>query len=347
MSKRQRISSTNEHPFRRAVLRGLGVVLPPLLTVVFLLWIWNSVQSFVLTPIKDMVRSVAVSRRWDVVNHVPPNAQMLSLYYNMDDKLVWRTTRESNSIDLENGTLRRQELRAFRLPGEETIYCELASREWIPFKVYYRVRKNPGPELPETAEAFYRRDVEAQWFRPSVIFPITLSVFILVLYLLGKIIAASIGRALMNFVERLIDRVPFIGTVYSTVKKVTDMVFADRELEFNRVVAVEYPRSGLWSIGFVTGASLPVLRQSAGESMLSVLMPTSPMPATGFTISVRKSEAIELDITVDQAVQFIVSCGFVVPGVSSGDAQAITDAIENRVDRAADSTSSSSPTVSS
>jgi uncharacterized membrane protein len=101
--------------------------------------------------------------------------------------------------------------------------------------------------------------------------------------------------------------------VYSSVKQVTDFIFSERDIEFNRVVAVQYPREGIWSIGFVTGESMLDIRSAANEPVLSLLMPTSPMPATGFTITVRKSETVDLDITIDQAIQFIVSCGVVVP----------------------------------
>ena len=97
------------------------------------------------------------------------------------------------------------------------------------------------------------------------------------------------------------------------MKQVTDFVFTERDIEFTRVVAVQYPREGIWSVGFVTGESMLTMRNVAAEPVLSVLMPTSPMPATGFTITVRKSETIDLDITIDQAIQFVVSCGVVVP----------------------------------
>ena len=79
------------------------------------------------------------------------------------------------------------------------------------------------------------------------------------------------------------------------------------------MVAVEYPRKGAWSVGFVTGESLLTIRGAAHEAVVSVLMPTSPVPGTGFTITVRKSETIDLDIPIDQALQFVVSCGVVVP----------------------------------
>jgi len=79
------------------------------------------------------------------------------------------------------------------------------------------------------------------------------------------------------------------------------------------VVAVQYPSQGIWSIGFVTGSTMRTLHEKHGEPFVSVLMPTSPMPATGFTISVPISQTVDLNITMDQAIQFIVSCGVVVP----------------------------------
>ncbi|MEO8497700.1 MAG: DUF502 domain-containing protein, partial [Planctomycetota bacterium] len=80
-----------------------------------------------------------------------------------------------------------------------------------------------------------------------------------------------------------------------------------------RVVAVEYPRKGIWSVGFVTGESFADIRAAANEPVLSVLIPTSPLPMTGMTVTVLKSEAVDLNVTIDQAIQFFVSCGVVVP----------------------------------
>ena len=113
--------------------------------------------------------------------------------------------------------------------------------------------------------------------------------------------------------ESIISQLPIIRTVYTSVKQVTDFVFSENEMEFTRVVAVEYPRKGIWSVGFVTGDGLRAVWETAGEPIVTILIPTSPMPATGYTITVRRSETIDLDISVDQAFQFIVSCGVVVP----------------------------------
>jgi len=114
---------------------------------------------------------------------------------------------------------------------------------------------------------------------------------------------------------------PVIRNVYSSVKQVTDFMFSEREIEYTRVVAVEYPRRGIWTVAMVTGESLLDIRGAANEPVLSVLIPTSPMPFTGFTVTIKKSETIDLNITIDQAFQFIVSCGVVVPPeqATSGD----------------------------
>jgi uncharacterized membrane protein len=79
-------------------------------------------------------------------------------------------------------------------------------------------------------------------------------------------------------------------------------------------VAVEYPRKGVWALGLVTGEGIPDIEKLAEDPCISVMICTSPMPMAGFTINVRRSEAVDLNMTFDQAVQFIVSCGVIVPG---------------------------------
>ena len=143
--------------------------------------------------------------------------------------------------------------------------------------------------------------------------PTFLAIFILILYLLGKFMAAGMGRILVGAFERGILQLPLVRNVYSSVKQVSDFLFSPRQIEYTRVVAVEYPRRGIWSLGLVTGESMIDIRAAANEPVLSVLVPTSPMPVTGYTINIRKSEALDLNITIDQAFQFIVSCGVVVP----------------------------------
>ena len=158
--------------------------------------------------------------------------------------------------------------------------------------------------------------------------------------------AAGIGRFFLHYVETIITQLPIIRNVYSSLKQVTDFAFNENEMSFSSIVAVEYPRKGIWSMGFVTGEGMREIRDAAGEPILTVLMPTSPMPATGFTISVPKSETIDLNITIDQAVQFCVSCGVVIPDNQQNE-KTIEGEVRNRFKQIAQqSTNGNSPTDS-
>ena len=284
-------SQTNDKPvvgpFRRAVLRGLAVVLPPLLTIVLFLWAWNLIESYVLTPVENLGRyGLVMYFQQDARTELPAEAELLP-------------AAEPN-----------QPAR-FLHNGDD--YTQIDKTSWLPTKVYKDVTANPGNSPASTVTGYYKRYVDLHYLRRTVVIPVFLCVFILVLYLVGKFMAAGAGRIFYNAGEAIIKRLPIIRNVYSSVKQVTDFVFTEQEIEFNRVVAVEYPRRGIWSVGFVTGESMFDIRSAANQPVLSVLMPTSPMPVTGFTVTVRKSETIDLDITMDQAIQFIVSCGVVVP----------------------------------
>ncbi|REJ66882.1 MAG: DUF502 domain-containing protein [Planctomycetota bacterium] len=265
------------HPFRRAVLRGLAIVLPPLLTIVIFLWIGSTINHYVLRPAKWMAR----------------------------EALVWVN---NDTVTLAPGEAVPQGMKP--LPSK----VGGAPRQAVPTHVYDAVAKHPSNQaIPSTGEALYRMYVDLQYLRPTIVVPVFTCIFILVMYLLGKTMAAGIGAWVVETTERVIQRIPVIRNVYSSVKQVTDFVFSQRSVEYTRVVAIEYPRKGIWSLGMVTGESMADIRSAANEPLLSVLIPTSPAPFTGFTITIKKSEAIDLNLTIDQAFQFIVSCGVVVP----------------------------------
>ncbi|HLA85645.1 MAG TPA: DUF502 domain-containing protein [Thermoguttaceae bacterium] len=281
------------HPFRSAVFRGLGVVVPPLLTIVIFFWVAGTINHYVLHPVTVGSRDVLVLALADVRDVVPA-----------DGKVIDRLAPDADSTNY---------------------YYETPDRKYIPYSVFDVVRRHQGTEpLPESAKGIYGRYVELVYLRPYVVVPVFLTVFLLVLYLLGRFMAAGIGRLFVRTFERGIHRLPLVRNVYSSVKQVSDFLFSPRHIEFNRVVAVEYPRMGIWSLGFVTSESMVDIAAAAHEPMLAVLIPTSPMPVTGYTVNVKKSEALDLDLTVDQACQFIISCGVVVPP------QQLQDALEKR-----------------
>lgn len=307
-------------PFRRAILRGLGVVMPPLLTFVVFLWAWSIIDGYVLNPIETGMGSAIVFYRMqrEVKSGIPAGTPFEDI--DVIDRSNERVAAETLSrlagtpeVVLNRARLQGWTVVSFRHDGQT--YVSLADRKWIPRSVYDVVEENPGGLVISTATAplVYERYVTVHILPRWRTLPVFLVLFVGILYLLGKFLAAGMGRIFVTGIEALINRVPIVRNVYSAVKQVTDFIFSEREIEFNRVVAVEYPRAGVWALGFVTGESLLDIRSAANEPVLSVLVPTSPMPATGFTVSIRKSETIDLDITIDQAVQYLVSCGVVVP----------------------------------
>lgn len=270
-----------EHPFRSAVIRGLGVVAPPLLTIVIFLWIGGTVNQYVLRPCTRGVANVLVWQVKDIRDSVPEE-QQAQRFDTVSD------------------------------PGR--YYAKTPDNKFVPLPVYQLVQQRQGAKsLPPTARGIYDRYVELKYLQPYLVVPAFLAVFILVLYLLGKFMAAGLGRFVVGIAERGIHRLPLVRNVYSSVKQVSDFLFSPREIEYTRVVAVEYPRMGMWSLGLVTGESMADIEAAANEPVLSVLIPSSPMPVTGYTINVRKSEALDLNLSIDQAFQFTVSCGVVVP----------------------------------
>jgi len=132
-------------------------------------------------------------------------------------------------------------------------------------------------------------------------------------WLIGFILATYVGRVLFRRLDRAYRRIPLIRVVYPAVKQVTDFFLVQRSVRFSRVVAVQYPRLGVYSIGFITGDGLSQVRTDDGEQLMSVFIPSSPAPITGYTVFIRRSEVISLDLSVDEAVKLVVSGGVVVP----------------------------------
>ncbi len=312
------------HPFRRAMLRGMAIVMPALLTVIVFVWAMHMIVSYVLVPLESVAHAIIQWSIEDVQHGIPQgvtSSDVLVEKNGQPTKLsdVPLPPRHSQIATIQDEAAAK-DVRFLSFQYNNRVYVPVGDArlphrkgEWIPDEIYDEVQSSKPKDAPTTASAYYGRYVHIMYLRRAITVPVFLVLFMMVLYMAGKLFAAGIGRVFVNLFERIIHRLPIIRTVYSAAKQVTDFIFKEREVEFTRVVAVEYPRKGIWSMGFVTGESFLDIRSAANEPVLSVLMPTSPMPATGFTITVPKSETIDLDITIDQAVQFCVSCGVVVP----------------------------------
>ncbi|MFK7883685.1 MAG: DUF502 domain-containing protein [Phycisphaerales bacterium] len=138
-------------------------------------------------------------------------------------------------------------------------------------------------------------------------------VAILLIYLAGVLISNFFGRQIYVRIERLIAQIPGFKQVYPHVKQLVDMILGEKKLAFSKVVLVEYPSAGIWTMGFLTGDSLRFIDGPAGGRVVSVFIPTSPTPFTGFTINVLEEKAIEVDVSIEEALRFVITAGVLTP----------------------------------
>ena len=123
-----------------------------------------------------------------------------------------------------------------------------------------------------------------------------------------------LGRQALKLIEGLIKRIPFIKIIYPYAKQVTEFFFEEKnKIEYDTAVAVQYPRIGIWSLGFVTSSGFKTIREKHGAPMVAIFIPSSPTPITGYTILVPQDEVIPLDLSVDEVLRFTISGGVIVP----------------------------------
>lgn len=136
---------------------------------------------------------------------------------------------------------------------------------------------------------------------------------LLILLLVGGIASNFIGRKLVGWGDALVRRIPVVRSIYSSVKQVSDTVFSESGNAFRTAVLVQWPREGVWTVAFVTGTPSGEVAALLRDEYLSVFVPTTPNPTGGYFVMVRKSECIELEMSVDAALKYIVSMGVVAP----------------------------------
>ena len=138
-------------------------------------------------------------------------------------------------------------------------------------------------------------------------------VFALVVVLVtGLLVTNLIGRRLVQYWDGLIRRIPLVRSIHGGVKSFAESVFSTSN-SFRKVVMLEYPRKGIWTIGFVTADDMAEVSQKTGVPHACVYVPTTPNPTSGFIMMVPRAEIVELDMSVDAAMKMIITCGVVVP----------------------------------
>ena len=136
---------------------------------------------------------------------------------------------------------------------------------------------------------------------------------IVVLVLTGALASNVVGNWLVKQWDKLFTHIPIVKSIYTSVKKVSDTLFSSNGNAFRRAVLVQYPRQGAWTIAFQTGTPSGEVAKHLGEGFMSVYVPTTPNPTSGFFLLVPSQEVVELDMSVDEALTYVISMGAVSP----------------------------------
>lgn len=134
--------------------------------------------------------------------------------------------------------------------------------------------------------------------------------FSLVLLLITGIVATNfLGQRLVSWSELVLAKIPLVRSIYNATKQMIQTILATNSESFRKVLLVEYPRKGLWSVAFQTGMTHVEINQKTGVEMVSIFIPTTPNPTSGFLMMVPKDDVIELSMSIDEALKFVISLG--------------------------------------
>ena len=139
---------------------------------------------------------------------------------------------------------------------------------------------------------------------------------VLIIFVTGLLTQNFIGNYVVAAWEGLLNRIPIVNSIYSSVKQVSDTLFSSSGNAFSKALLIQYPREGLWTIAFLTGKPSGDVAKHLGDEFVSVYVPTTPNTTSGFFLMIPKKDAIELDMSVDTALKYVVSMGVVAPEVA-------------------------------
>ncbi|MEO1017519.1 MAG: DUF502 domain-containing protein [Pseudomonadota bacterium] len=157
-----------------------------------------------------------------------------------------------------------------------------------------------------------------QRYNPETYLPFSLPglgllTMVMILIFIGWFAAGLVGRSIMRGGEHLLDRMPIIRSIYGTLKQIFETVLAQSSGSFREVVLIEYPREGIWAIGFVTSDTQGEVQDRTERDLVNVFLPTTPNPTSGFLLFVPREDLVHLDITVEEGVKMVISSGIVTP----------------------------------
>ena len=276
--------------FKRLFLKGLAALLPTLVTIALLLWAFNWVNEHIASPITG----------W-IITFLPDPDEVPGFFQR-----TFKTDADQDALKYG------QRIEKFHPQTGEQLTVE------------WELIQHPASNDPDSriAEPARKRRAEALWHIAFAKWRLNVVGFIIaiaIVYIVGYFISGLLGRTIWRIVESMVLRIPLIRSLYPNIQQVTDFLFGNQHIEFGGVVAVEYPRRGIWSVGLLTGPAMKTIEQSAsGSDLVTVFIPSSPTPVTGYTITVPRADVIELALTFDEALRFTISGGVIKPPSEGG-----------------------------
>ncbi|KIN79530.1 DUF502 domain-containing protein [Sulfitobacter mediterraneus] len=156
-------------------------------------------------------------------------------------------------------------------------------------------------------------------------------IFLLFTIIVGWMAKGIMGRSLIRFAEGLVERTPVVRSIYSGIKQISETIFAQSERSFETACLIEYPRRGIWALGFIstTAKGEVAAKTDPSDEMISIFLPTTPNPTSGFLLFFPRKDVIELDMTVEDAAKLVISAGLVYPSDrEDSETGALTDLLE-------------------
>lgn len=308
----------------RFLIRGMATLLPAVLTLWLLVFAYGFIRDKIASPINWGIQGAVIRfTDWPVATD-DDYVNVWEDGLSPSQRDAWEMQAKELRRSFQKGQNRRAWTNLF-----ERMKAEVGDLDTLPalaandsyFEEAMRSQRLAWmKDQPEIVVIARREQLKTKWNSIAignwhVLDLIGLIVAIVFFYFAGAIMSNVLGRQLKDRGEKIIDRVPLIRRVYPAVKQVTDFFFGDndQQLKFNRVVAVEYPRKGIYSVGLVTGDTMRSIEDAMGQSCLTVFIPSSPTPFTGYVITVPVSDTIDLGITIEDALKFAVSGGVLVP----------------------------------
>ena len=174
---------------------------------------------------------------------------------------------------------------------------------WIVISLVNLFDKLITPIIP-----FY---INPNYYLPRDVPGLGLVILLILLIFIGFLTANFFGRFLFNKTDQIINKIPFIKVFYKTIKQIIETIFKDNSKAFRDVVILEYPRKGLWVLGFTTGEVVGAVKKKMKIPLVNVFVPTTPNPTSGFLLMVPKNQLKYLDVKVDDTIKTIVSAGII------------------------------------